>query len=339
MCGILGFIGKSKNHSLSQQLVTVLFQKMQSRGIDASGFYCASDFDKKEVYFFKQPEPSTVFVNNTIYKKLWGYELNLGIFHCRAATQGVGVPADNRNNHPFVSENFQKALIHNGFINKLEYKNLKSIYETNTDCDSEIILRMLEQESNLESSLCDFLSSTEKSAYAVAYAEVDENLRSLTLFRNQHRPMVLIDLRDCLGQLFFCSTAEIFFDALSEIPELHEAFIGVAQLEQNTVTNVRFDIANNMSVLSYDLAYTGQILKKNNNQIKLQNHAANIFTAPINFDISNENNTKKTNIMKKLEQVILLYNRKHGFSDVEMPNDAIGHHAKMLQDLLQKEVL
>jgi glucosamine 6-phosphate synthetase-like amidotransferase/phosphosugar isomerase protein len=337
MCGILGFIGKSKNALLSQKLVTCLFQKTQVRGSDASGFYCASDFDRKEVFFHKLPEPSTVYVENIAYQKLWENDLNLGIFHCRAATQGVGLPAENKNNHPFVSENLQKAVIHNGFINKSEYKILKSLFETNTDCDSEIVLRILEQNPNFEDSLSEFFGLTEKSAYAVAFAEVDEHVRSLTLFRNIHRPIMIVDLRDLLGQIFFCSTLEILLQAVHSVPELSDAAIGISQLDKDTVLNIRFDIANTMSVSSFDLKHVGQIGRRSNGVSKIKN-TPKLFSAPINFDWIVENTANKDDIMKKLEQIILIYNRKQNFSDGGKSTSAINHHAKMLQDLLQKEV-
>ena len=67
MCGILGFIGKSKVPETSKRLITSLFKITQSRGVDASGFYCSSDFNKKQVFFYKEPQPSTLFVENINY--------------------------------------------------------------------------------------------------------------------------------------------------------------------------------------------------------------------------------------------------------------------------------
>ena len=338
MCGILGFIGKSKVPETSKRLITSLFKITQSRGVDASGFYCSSDFNKKQVFFYKEPQPSTLFVENINYKKLWDNELNVGIFHCRAATQGVGIPAQNQNNHPFVSENRQRAIIHNGFINKIELKQIKSIFETNTDCDSEVVLRILEQQGSLENNICDFLSFAEKSAFSIAMVEVDESIRSLTLLRNAQRPMCIVDCRKNLGQMFFCSTPQIFFESLIDVPELEDMGYAIADLEKDTVFNIRYDIANNMSFFSYNIKYLSNNNKKNWNHSKIKAVKNMIFEAPIQFN--NDLNVKeKLNLVEKLEEIILLYRGKQENNNFAKHNEEVSHHIKALQLLLQKEQL
>jgi glucosamine 6-phosphate synthetase-like amidotransferase/phosphosugar isomerase protein len=228
MCGLLGFIGESKNAELTELFTTALFVRTQTRGIDASGFYCVSEFENKNVFYNKKPICSIKYVTENEYKSLWENRITAGIFHCRAASVGVGIPAFNQNNHPFVSYDNRKAVIHNGVIQKNEYEYLKNFYEVETECDSEIILRIFEQSENFEKKLNKYMDYTKESQYAISYLEADEYQRDLYLFRNEHRPLYIADLTKELGQIFFFSTPEIFFGALKDsglkltTPRLHE---------------------------------------------------------------------------------------------------------------------
>ena len=214
MCGLFGFIGESKNPQLSNELSTELFIKTQSRGIDASGFYCTDSFNSKKINYYKKPVPAVDFVKTKEYQNLWKNNLNLGLFHCRAASIGVGIPAFNQNNHPFVSKDLRKAVIHNGVITRDEYEYFKQHYEVETECDSEIFLRILEQDNTFAEKAKKFFSHAKLSHYAVAFTENTESNRKLHLFRNEHRPLVVIDLLDELNQIFFCSTIPIFYEAV-----------------------------------------------------------------------------------------------------------------------------
>jgi len=214
MCGLFGFIGESKDPELTKELCTALFVKTQIRGTDASGFYCVDDFPSRSISYFKKPVPAMEFVGLPEYKDIWRNNINLGLFHCRAASAGVGIPAYNENNHPFVSKCLKKAVIHNGVISRFEYETLKKYYEVETECDSELFLRILEQDDEFINKVKNFLHYSKNSHYAVAYGEVDDSYRKLHLFRNEYRPLIIVDLREELGQMFFCSTTAIFFDSL-----------------------------------------------------------------------------------------------------------------------------
>ena len=221
MCGLLGYIGSSKDRKKTEAIITSLFKHTQVRGMDASGFYCSSEFDNKKIFYHKQIGNSSDLISNDVYKRIWNQTTNLGLFHCRAASIGVGLPSINKNNHPFVSKSLKKAIIHNGLISRGEYNLLKNYYDTETDCDSEIVLRILEQDDkSILENIGDFLSFTENSQFAVAYAECHAKARKLFLFRNQHRPLYYADFRNNLGQIIFFSTLEILFSALDDAKEL-----------------------------------------------------------------------------------------------------------------------
>jgi hypothetical protein len=151
------------------------------------------------------------------------------LVHARGASQGVGSPHDNKNNHPFVSTDKTIGLVHNGRIPDTEYDVLTKRYEVASKCDSEILLRIFEashvyspeetaEYQNLDPVLAqrlvglrDIWSFVDKGHMAVAIGErFDASERRLFLFRNKHRSLWLADLRKELGQVFFCSTPEIW---------------------------------------------------------------------------------------------------------------------------------
>jgi glucosamine 6-phosphate synthetase-like amidotransferase/phosphosugar isomerase protein len=212
MCGILGFIGQSKDQEKTRVLITELFETMQVRGTDASGFYCSTADGK--YHYTKQPGISSELVKTENYQNIWNDKLDLGIFHCRAASVGVGLPSENENNHPFVSDDYKKAIIHNGLVSSKEYINLKNYFKTKTECDSEIILRVLEKENDIIKNIKFLFDNTKNSYFAIAYAECKDNSKNLILTRNKHRPLFFVDLRKELGQIVFFSTFEIFLSTL-----------------------------------------------------------------------------------------------------------------------------
>lgn len=291
MCGIFGFIGESKNHEFTRNLCTVLFQKMQIRGTDASGFYCAKSYPSTNVAFYKKPVQATEFINTDEYKKIWENNLNIGIFHCRAASAGVGIPAFNENNHPFVSRNNKKALIHNGIIAKPEYEYLKSFYQLETECDSELLLRILEQEEDIFFKINRFVSYAKNSHFAVAFAEVENNFRYLHLFRNQHRPLVLIDMIEELGQIFFASTAEIFCESLDRVSKKNKNY-KIYELPENNYASLSLDLSGDVGYAEYRMQEIEEITEKIEKFYSIKNE-----NSPWNNLISSDNENQITDII------------------------------------------
>ena len=233
MCGILGYIGKSNNPSLTYDITTRLFHYTEIRGKDASGFWAVDN--KGEIYYHKEPIKPTEFIAKKVWKAANKYTPELFIGHCREATVGHGLPSTNQNNHPFVSNFGNTALVHNGRINEYDY--LKKMFETKSMCDSEILLRifescitksseetnqemvksLLEDLPNLDNNVLNYIVGVKdiwgfvnEGKMAVAIGQYLSNNKYLWLFRNTHRPTWLIDMREQLGQIFFCSTPEIW---------------------------------------------------------------------------------------------------------------------------------
>lgn len=215
MCGISGFIGKSKNLNLSFRLITELFSECEIRGIDASGFWGTETNDGNIVYY-KEPTRSSIFVKKDKWNSLNNLDLNLLLVHARGASLGSGHPQINKNNHPFTSTSKSIGLIHNGKIPDSEYNVLTKKYEVDSECDSEILLRIFESAENNDrlAGIQDIWSYIDKGHMAVAIGErIDTHNRKLFLFRNQYRSLWLFDVRKELGQVFFASTPEIWDNA------------------------------------------------------------------------------------------------------------------------------
>lgn len=156
------------------------------------------------------------------------YEFNMILCHTRGASKGVGEPAINANNHPFISQDKSLCLVHNGRVDDVEYNNLKQKYAVKSNCDSEILLRILENASMIEkfddimpqevtSGIKDIFSLINEGHMAVAVGKRGSNgERWLWLFRNQHRPLWVVDTRESLGQIFFISEPAIWEEAIKE---------------------------------------------------------------------------------------------------------------------------
>lgn len=156
------------------------------------------------------------------------------LVHARGASKGVGEPSNNHNNHPFTSLDKSIGLIHNGRVDDTEYHALKQKYGLNSQCDSEMILRIFEYgDTYTHKELKDSFGEAENPArlagirdvfslinegyMAVAIGERgQEGERMLWLFRNRHRPLWIVDMRESLGQVFFVSEPTIWEEAVSE---------------------------------------------------------------------------------------------------------------------------
>lgn len=290
MCGIIGFIGASKNQKVSHELTTALLQKTESRGDDATGFWASSvgESDKTAyVLYHKEPKKSTEFVYTDMWKKLSHTKTNILIGHCRRSSQ-KGSEHKNKNNHPFVSQDKKLALVHNGSIP--EFDALKTEYEIFSQCDSEILLRMIEEGSyynreyvvetlsdvlakpdtlfkNVEGDLPlwshrlmgmrDIFSRINYGAMAVAAAEQwNDGTRALWLFRNSERPLHIVDLREKLGQFFIFSLPHIWREAVKSC-HLAKGFVEdnekLVELPDEYIWLFTVDKNNSISIRKWEL--------------------------------------------------------------------------------------
>lgn len=272
MCGITGFIGKTKNKELSDILTTSLFEFSESRGTDASGFWSTERSLNGKIIYFKEPTKSSKFIKKDSWKEFLKKECDLLLAHCRYAT-GLGEPFFNENNHPFVTSNKSLAIIHNGKISNINYYELKERYETNTKCDSEIFLRIIESKINegVLEGIKEILSFVNEVHMAIAIGQKQiDGTKNLWIFRNEHRPLWICDLRDELGQIFFFSELKIWFEALNKI-NLRFKSSKIEELPTEEIWN--FELKEEIEIKKYNTKKEKYIdyLNKEYFQIKKEN--------------------------------------------------------------------
>jgi len=268
MCGIAGYIGKSKDNNLSFELLSKIFEQNESRGIDASGFW-GFNYSEKKVFTHKEPVRSGIFIKDKPWNDLSSVDFDILVTHSRGASKGCGDPSDNINNHPFVSKNNAIALIHNGRIEPHEYESLKAKYKLETECDSEVLLRIFECETDDSvpyqdariNALHDIFSFINHGHMAVAIAEIANNNSNLWLFRNKHRPLWIVDLRESLGQIFFFSDPDLWIDSLEAMSSEKKKFLGkqiFTQIDADQIYHIELSEFKGLTIDKFNVTRTSQ---------------------------------------------------------------------------------
>lgn len=184
--------------------ITKMFELLETRGRDASGFAFLED---KKLRVVKAPIKSSELVKTNE----WGNFVlkDKMIFHTRLKTQGE--PQNNMNNHPLFTKR-GLSIVHNGII-----YNDRDIFGKNqkrdAEVDSEAILAILSMKKKNRSLIHRIKNVYKKldGGFAVAMLDADDSER-LVLFRKDNP----IDLYyDSAGDIFyFCSEQEIMKEAL-----------------------------------------------------------------------------------------------------------------------------
>jgi glucosamine--fructose-6-phosphate aminotransferase (isomerizing) len=244
MCGLASFIGKSNNQNLSFDLFQKLFVLLEERGADASGYYCCIN-NSNEFFTDKKSCTASNFIKNDTWKCLKNYDLDLLLIHTRKTSFNSGSPSDNENNHPFLALNTKSALVHNGIIH--EYQKLKKQYHCFTECDSEILMRILdcnfEEENYLDfrkKQIKGLLGLIKNSEFTFLLADILSDKKSLWAVKNEHRPLFLIDAKEYLNQYIFVSTVDIWQNAIDKIKDINLNKCKVYFLENNFIINILY---------------------------------------------------------------------------------------------------
>ena len=114
MCGIVGYIGKSR----AERVMLDGLKRLEYRGYDSSGLaiHRAHSINQTK-------RVGRVAELESAIDKMAQPEGNLGISHTRWATHGA---VTQNNAHPHVSSDGRIALVHNGVLDN--YQNLKNFY-------------------------------------------------------------------------------------------------------------------------------------------------------------------------------------------------------------------
>ena len=214
MCGILGFTGYVSEGRWSQthRFLESLFVASEARGIDATGFAAMTapykDRHSHGIVVKKAPVKASGFVGLPAWQSLRHRRCVSLVGHVRAATHGN--PRKNKNNHPFVGQRF--ALTHNGVLkNHLDVADLFGL-SLQSDCDSEVLLRLIESRPTVLDGLWACLGEVDGS---MAVAVMDLADGSIWLMRNQNRPLWLAKLRGQRAWIY-CSTDTIILKAIHD---------------------------------------------------------------------------------------------------------------------------
>lgn len=224
--------------------MTQLFDCLEMRGTDAAGVW-ATEIGDGRVFYHKEPIRSSEFVKTAFWHKLGKAKLDLLLAHARATSTGHA--SINSNNHPFVSKDKRIGMVHNGTLSEFHY--LKQRYQILSDTDSEILLRMyehglksdaeVEQPEDRLQGIKDIWSYVSEGAMAVAIGERPHaDIRYLFLFHNHKRPLWVADLRTQLGQIFFFSSPEVWYRAISNSPQLKRSCVNIPDLIEIPIAQV-----------------------------------------------------------------------------------------------------
>ena len=220
MCGVTGLIGVPKDERVqrwSYQLAKSLLAETVSRGPHATGVYTyyPKEDGSPKLFCYKLAAPAPDYVKTKYWRQLGDKAMFLLLGHCRFYTNGT--PEDHKNNHPHLSDDNKMALIHNGIIGG--FSGLKKNYPCKSDCDSEVILRIIEsEEDTLEGilKLHRLMGTSDSFACLLGKWDPVEKVAHLWCFRDTCRPLCYVDLREEWGQYHFASTPEIMEKALSK---------------------------------------------------------------------------------------------------------------------------
>jgi glucosamine--fructose-6-phosphate aminotransferase (isomerizing) len=189
-----------------RRLLHELFVSSSVRGTDAAGF--AAVHGRGKLVTDKAPVAGPLF-SATSRAWLTVTDSRCVIGHCRAATHGQPDTGDNRNNHPFISDDGKLAVVVNGVSHN--YREVADDHRLTltSECDSEVVMRLAEAAEHPAIGLEVALNGLRG---GLAVAVLDVGRKSVWLARNTGRPIWLFEMNGIDGR-FFASTDAIAIDA------------------------------------------------------------------------------------------------------------------------------
>ena len=221
MCGIIGMIGNTKENRWNEthRILTHLFLSAETRGRDATGFVAQPDplkgWGDGRIVTDKEPIRSSQFVDeNPAWRGLKHRRCSMVLGHVRWATHGD--PADPQNNHPHISGHL--ALVHNGILTSHRDLADKFCLRLKSDCDSEVLLRIIERSKSIPMGMS--ICLREGPGSIVVY---DSREHCLWLGRDESRPLWICKIKND-HRLFFASTPGILIHGIQSVMTKSVAF-------------------------------------------------------------------------------------------------------------------
>lgn len=200
MCGIFGFIsdnaGERGNFAKAHKVLTQLAKCSETRGTHASGYAVCT---AHKFYTAKSPVPGSKLFASHEWNRMSGWNVQIMIGHTRFATSGD--PRDNINNHPHIAGKW--AVVHNGYFHNHELDALTHEIALRSECDSEIIPRLLKKYGKYHGPLQAIALNGRQSVLAL-----DKKAHRLVLWTDGGMPMVTFQVNGIRG-VFFASTEQI----------------------------------------------------------------------------------------------------------------------------------
>ena len=221
MCGIVGMIGPTKEDRWSEtyRILSHLLVTAEIRGRDATGFVArTSSFENRgrsKTITAKQAIPATKFVEtHSTWHFLRHRRCSMVLGHVRLATHGS--PANPRNNHPHVAGHL--SLVHNGILpSHIELVD-RYCLRTESECDSEVLLRIVERSKTVPIGLS--LCLLERPGAIAVY---DEKHDCLWLAHDDSRPLWVCRMQND-RRLFIGSTSGILMEGIQAALQRPVAF-------------------------------------------------------------------------------------------------------------------
>jgi len=253
MCGICGIIGKPDAEYYQDvfDLMSRLYIETEIRGVHATG-YAALTSDNK-MLLYKVPTSPTEFVGGERWKNAEGRKFPpFFIGHCRQATHGN--PKNNDNNHPFKSMDGRYSFVHNGVIRG--HRNLAQAESVllKTECDSELILRIIETEEEplkgIRKTFERVFSPMKRDGACVL---LDSKKSKAHFFRNSMRPLFFIRVPQWNNAIVFASTESILLSAINLALRDYTDLPSPFQIRSGRVYTVGFGTDKEPTIEYYDI--------------------------------------------------------------------------------------
>ena len=186
MCGIIGYIGKSK----AAPILMEALKKLEYRGYDSAGISTINKNNiiiEKDIGKIEEIQEKRKKEGKINFEKIEGNE---GLSHCRWATHG-GVTKENA--HPHTDCKNMISIVHNGIIenfSELKEKLIEKGHKFKSSTDTEVIAHLIEDnyKGNIEEATLKALKQVEGS-YALGIICTKEP-QKLIAARNES-PLIL----------------------------------------------------------------------------------------------------------------------------------------------------
>lgn len=161
----------------------------------------------------KAAKPASRFIDeDDAFRSLRRRRASVWIGHCRLATHGDPAAGEGLlNNHPFVSRDGSLYLVHNGVLSQHRETADAHALTLEGECDSELLLRIIEAAPDPVVGLADCLRV--RGTMAVALYDAGRDL--VYLMRNAGRPLWVMRMRR-ERTWWFASTEDILLAAVEK---------------------------------------------------------------------------------------------------------------------------